>query len=164
MSDASRADAPIPSEAAPGGGLGAVAHSMATALVSAGVPAVVGWDGSVDDRAATVFARELYGRLAVGDPLGLAVADARRVLIGASDEVVRRDWHLAASVGWSRGCWARGGRGRGRGRWCRLGMATRCSWMRRSRCRWRRMRCSWAGAVSCRTRFEHCEVMLRGGC
>ena len=45
-----------------GGGL--VAHSLATALVAAGLPAVIGWDGSVDDRAATVFAERLYRGLA----------------------------------------------------------------------------------------------------
>ena len=34
----------------PGSGGGLVAHSLATALVAAGIPAVIGWDGSVDDR------------------------------------------------------------------------------------------------------------------
>jgi tetratricopeptide (TPR) repeat protein len=34
-----------------GDGGGLAAHSLATALVSAGVPAVIGWDGSVGDRA-----------------------------------------------------------------------------------------------------------------
>ena len=40
----------------PGGTGGLVAHSLATALVTAGMPAVIGWDGSVNDRAATLFA------------------------------------------------------------------------------------------------------------
>jgi len=72
-----------------------VANSMASALVSAGLPAIVGWDGSVHDRAATVFAGELYGRLAQGDDLSVAAADARRILLGSSDDVVHRDWHMA---------------------------------------------------------------------
>ena len=46
----------------PGGGL--VAHSLATALVAAGFPAVIGWDGSVGDQAATAFAERLYRDLA----------------------------------------------------------------------------------------------------
>ncbi len=41
----------------PGAGGSLVAHSLATALVTAGMPAVVGWDGSVGDRAATLFAQ-----------------------------------------------------------------------------------------------------------
>ena len=47
-------------DAGPDAGGGLVAHSLATALVAAGIPAVIGWDGSVDDRAATLFARRLY--------------------------------------------------------------------------------------------------------
>ena len=41
-----------------------MAHSLATALVAAGMPAVIGWDGSVNDRAATLFATRLYQDLA----------------------------------------------------------------------------------------------------
>ncbi|WP_327011724.1 tetratricopeptide repeat protein [Dactylosporangium sp. NBC_01737] len=77
-----------------GGGHG-VAHSLATGLVSAGVPAVLGWDGSVDDRAATVFAQHLYGQLGNHADLAEAVADARRVLLESDHAVMRRDWHLA---------------------------------------------------------------------
>ena len=55
-----------------GSGGGLVAHSLATALVTAGFPAVIGWDGSVDDRAATAFAERLYRALA--DRADLAVA------------------------------------------------------------------------------------------
>ncbi|WP_344518110.1 tetratricopeptide repeat protein, partial [Paractinoplanes durhamensis] len=72
-----------------------VAHSMATSLVSAGVPAVLGWDGSVDDRAATLFAQQLYGQLSNGTDLAAAVGDARRGLLKAADERLRADWHLA---------------------------------------------------------------------
>ena len=76
-----------------GGGL--VAHSLATALVAAGIPAVIGWDGSVGDRAATVFAERLYRGLADRADLAVAVGDARRVLLASRDPHVRADWHLA---------------------------------------------------------------------
>ncbi|MFC4071740.1 tetratricopeptide repeat protein [Actinoplanes subglobosus] len=72
-----------------------VAHSMATSLVAAGVPAVLGWDGSVDDRAATVFARQLYAQLGNRVDLASAVGDARRSLLESADETIRSDWHLA---------------------------------------------------------------------
>ncbi len=74
---------------------GPVAQSLASALVQAGVPGVVGWDGSVADTAATVFARALYAGLARRQDVAVAVGDARRVLLGCADERVRRDWHLA---------------------------------------------------------------------
>ena len=72
-----------------------VAHSLATALVTAGIPAVIGWDGSVDDRAATLFAQRLYDKLADRADLAVAVGDARRALLESDDPVVRADWHLA---------------------------------------------------------------------
>jgi tetratricopeptide (TPR) repeat protein len=74
---------------------GLVAHSLATALVTAGVPAVIGWDGSVIDSAATLFAERLYQRLADKADLAVAVGDARRVLLESGEPVVRADWHLA---------------------------------------------------------------------
>ncbi|WP_308285651.1 tetratricopeptide repeat protein [Actinoplanes hulinensis] len=71
------------------------AHSMATALVSAGIPAVLGWDGSVGDRAATMFAGVLYEQLSRRvDPV-VAVGDARRTLLNCDERMVRADWHLA---------------------------------------------------------------------
>jgi len=79
----------------PGAGGGLVAHSLATALVTAGMPAVVGWDGSVGDRAATLFAQRLYDKLADRADLAVAVGDARRTLLGSEDRAVRADWHLA---------------------------------------------------------------------
>ena len=79
----------------PGAGGSLVAHSLATALVTAGMPAVVGWDGSVGDRAATLFAQRLYGKLADRANLAVAVGDARRTLLKAQDRLVRADWHLA---------------------------------------------------------------------
>ena len=74
---------------------GLVAHSLATALVAAGFPAVIGWDGSVDDQAATVFAGRLYEDLSRGADLAVAVGDARRALLESDDPRVRADWHLA---------------------------------------------------------------------
>ena len=82
-------------DAAPGTGGGLVAHSMATRLVAAGVPAVIGWDGSVGDRAATVFAERLYRSLADRADLAVAIGDARRVLLESEDPMLREDWHLA---------------------------------------------------------------------
>ncbi len=79
----------------PGSGGGLVAHSLATALVAAGMPAVIGWDGSVGDQAATLFAERLYRGLASGADLAVAAGDARRVLLHAKDPRVRADWHLA---------------------------------------------------------------------
>ena len=72
-----------------------VAHSMATALVAAEIPAVLGWDGSVGDRSATAFAERLYRGLADRADLAVAVGDARRVLLASQDPLVRADWHLA---------------------------------------------------------------------
>ena len=81
--------------AADGTSGGLVAHSLATALVAAGIPAVVGWDGSVGDRSATAFAERLYRGLADQADLAVAVGDARRVLLESDDPQVRADWHLA---------------------------------------------------------------------
>ncbi|HEV3293370.1 MAG TPA: CHAT domain-containing protein, partial [Streptosporangiaceae bacterium] len=78
-----------------GGAGGLVAHSLATALIEAGFPAVIAWDGSVGDRSATVFAERLYRGLADRADLAVAVGDARRVLLESEDPQVRRDWHLA---------------------------------------------------------------------
>ncbi len=78
-----------------GAGGGLPAHSLATALVAAGMPAVLGWDGSVSDRAATVFAGHLYEALARRSDLAEAVGDARRDLLGSAEDWVRADWHLA---------------------------------------------------------------------
>ena len=77
------------------GGGGLVAHSLATALVVAGFPAVIGRDASVGDEAATVFAERLYRGLADRADLAVAVGDARRVLLESGDPQVRGDWHLA---------------------------------------------------------------------
>ncbi|WP_239139847.1 tetratricopeptide repeat protein [Actinoplanes campanulatus] len=72
-----------------------VAHSLSTGLVTAGVPAVVGWDGSVTDGAATLFAQHLYQQLGLRQDLAAAVGDARRKLLGCDQPRLRADWHLA---------------------------------------------------------------------
>ncbi|MGZ9930638.1 CHAT domain-containing protein [Streptomyces sp. NC-S4] len=72
-----------------------VAHSMATGLVAAGIPAVIGWDGSVSDQAATRFAERLYRQLSRRVEVAEAVAEARRHLLACSDERQRAEWHLA---------------------------------------------------------------------
>ena len=102
----------------PGTGGRLVAHSLATALVTAGMPAVIGWDGSVDDRAATLFAQRLYQKLADRADLAVAVGDARRALLESEDPAVRADWHLARVWLGQPGA-ARWWRGPGNGRWCR---------------------------------------------
>ncbi|WP_203832698.1 tetratricopeptide repeat protein [Actinoplanes lobatus] len=72
-----------------------VAHSLSTSLVTAGVPAVVGWDGSVTDGAATLFAQHLYQQLGLRQDLAAAVGDARRKLLACKQPRLRADWHLA---------------------------------------------------------------------
>ncbi|GAA0434319.1 hypothetical protein Aca07nite_00760 [Actinoplanes capillaceus] len=72
-----------------------VAHSLSTSLVRAGVPAVIGWDGSVTDGAATLFARHFYERLGRRLDLATAMGDARRKLLACEQPVLRADWHLA---------------------------------------------------------------------
>jgi hypothetical protein len=74
---------------------GEVAYSLAEALVDAGPPGALGWDGSVADAAATAFAATLYDGLEGRQDLADAVGTARRGLLNAPEEVKRRDWHLA---------------------------------------------------------------------
>ncbi len=59
------------------------------------MPAVIGWDGSVGDQSATLFAERLYRSLADRADLAVAVGDARRALLRAQNPWVRADWHLA---------------------------------------------------------------------
>ena len=113
--------AATPGKAGPGeAGADALADSLASTLVRAGVPAVLGWDGSVADVAATAFAHALYDGLSGRQSVGEAAARARRALLlglpaaggsgagkeaaGAAEGVLtsaaerelgRRDWHLA---------------------------------------------------------------------
>ena len=73
----------------------AAAHALASALVGAGLPAALGWAGSVSDRAAIAFAAEFYQRLAHHDGLAPAVADARRALLRSPDPAIRDNWPMA---------------------------------------------------------------------
>lgn len=61
---------------------------VATALLRGGVPAVVGMQAPISDRAAVAFSRELYHRLAAGDPVDAAVTEGRRAIgrPGRTDE------------------------------------------------------------------------------
>ena len=73
-----------------------VLGSLAATLVQRGVPAVLGWGGSVLDEEAGRFAAELYQRLSRHGRLDEAVAWARLALLGADDLGRRsRDWHQA---------------------------------------------------------------------
>lgn len=64
--------------------------AVATALVRAGVPAVVGMRAPIRDRAAIAFAARLYERLSLRDPLEAAVTEARLAISTERPETV--DW------------------------------------------------------------------------
>ncbi len=86
---------------------GAVVDSLAASLLSAGMPAVLGWDGAVRDHEATQFAAVLYRTLGRKVALTEAVATARFELLAqprteassTRDSLqtpkAARDWHLA---------------------------------------------------------------------
>jgi len=61
---------------------------VAVALATVGVPAVVAMQAAISDRAAIAFSRELYHRLAAGDPIESAVVEGRRAIgrPGRTDE------------------------------------------------------------------------------
>ncbi|SIT20375.1 CHAT domain-containing protein [Insolitispirillum peregrinum] len=60
------------------------------------VPHVLGWDGSVYDADAKVFAQALYAELARGSTVAYAAADARRRVFAAkAPEIPGEHWHLA---------------------------------------------------------------------
>ncbi len=63
---------------------------VALALVRHGVPAVIAMRSRIPDRAAIAFARALYRRLAAGDPVDVALAEARLAIErqGRGDEGV----------------------------------------------------------------------------
>lgn len=63
---------------------------VALALVRHGVPAVIAMRSRIPDRAAIAFARALYRRLATGDPVDVAIAEARLAIerLGGGDEGV----------------------------------------------------------------------------
>ena len=55
-------------------------RSVAASLVVAGLPAVLALRTAIQDDAALILAQELYRRLAQGDPIEAAVAEARQAL------------------------------------------------------------------------------------
>jgi hypothetical protein len=55
---------------------------VATALLKAGIPAVVAMQFPISDRAALTFSRKLYSRLAAGDTLDAAVTEGRKAIRG----------------------------------------------------------------------------------
>jgi hypothetical protein len=54
---------------------------IATALVLAGVPAVIAMQGSISDKAASTFSANFYASLAAGDPIDAAVVEARLAIL-----------------------------------------------------------------------------------
>ncbi|POZ52786.1 CHAT domain-containing protein [Methylovulum psychrotolerans] len=74
--------------------------SLCEALVSAGVPAVLGWAKPVGDLIASFTAQELYQRLAEGVELGRAVSLTRQALYREEQRILQTDptykpqWHL----------------------------------------------------------------------
>jgi hypothetical protein len=72
-------------------------EAFVRALVRAGVPNVLGWDGSVYDSDAIHFASTLYGELAEHTTIPFAAAKARRDLLGShlNDPHKGLHWHLA---------------------------------------------------------------------
>ena len=64
--------------------------SVAAALTAAGLPAVVAMQAKVRNRSAIRFTERLYRRLAKGDPVEAAVADARIALQAGREELL--DW------------------------------------------------------------------------
>ncbi|KPA14689.1 hypothetical protein MHK_005102 [Candidatus Magnetomorum sp. HK-1] len=71
--------------------------SYASSMIRSGMPAVIGWSGSVRDIEATRFAKKLYDYLAHLESIESAVALSRLALLNPEDqkETVARDWHLA---------------------------------------------------------------------
>ena len=68
--------------------------SMAASMIQSGFPAVLGWDGSVLDSAASSFAAKLYAHLANRDSLEQSVAMARQEMLQSDSKAEQRDWHL----------------------------------------------------------------------
>src|SRR5262249_37738893 len=66
-------------------------------LIRAGVPNVVGWDGSVYDSDAMVFAKDFYAAVSRQETVVHAAAAARQKMLSThlADPNVCRHWHLA---------------------------------------------------------------------
>ena len=79
---------------------GRTVHSLAVTMIQTGLPAVLGWAGSVGDAEAIQFSAGLYHRLSLGQSLDQAVGGARLQLLDTNKEATlqnkpSRDWHLA---------------------------------------------------------------------
>jgi predicted negative regulator of RcsB-dependent stress response len=96
-----------------------ILDSLVSTMVRAGFAAVIGWDGSVADAAATRFAGEFYDNLGRRQSIVEAAAGARRALLAGTSaagragnkdgadagslgqqlatqqQAIQRDWHLA---------------------------------------------------------------------
>jgi hypothetical protein len=74
-----------------------IAEPFVRDLVRAGVPNVLGWDGSVYDADAILFSRTFYGELAGHASVPYAAAVARREVLREhrNDPRTGRHWHLA---------------------------------------------------------------------
>ncbi len=59
----------------------------AQSLVARGIPAVVAMQFEISDRAAIVFAHELYSAVADGFPIDAALAEARRAIFGSGNDI-----------------------------------------------------------------------------
>ncbi len=81
----------------------ALLNSFSADMLRRGVPAVLGWGGSVRDAEATRFAESLYGYLSRSERLEVALAYSRLELFETKKEKDKkdisapdsRDWHLA---------------------------------------------------------------------
>ncbi|MEL7059894.1 MAG: CHAT domain-containing protein [Acidobacteriota bacterium] len=60
---------------------------VGTALVRAGVPAVVAMQAPISDGAAIAFSEVFYQRLAAGDPLDVALSEGRQAILSTSREI-----------------------------------------------------------------------------
>jgi TPR repeat protein len=60
---------------------------LAASAVRQGIPAVVGMQFEITDQAAIIFAREFYGAIADGFPVDAALAEARKIIYLAPNDV-----------------------------------------------------------------------------
>lgn len=60
---------------------------VASSLVQCGIPAVIGMQFEVTDQAAVVFAERIYSALVQGFPVDAALAQARRAIMAAGNDV-----------------------------------------------------------------------------
>jgi hypothetical protein len=68
------------------------APTMAHEILEARIPAVVGMQGAISDRAALLFAKAVYGALRTGGTLEKAVTSARQALLLQAQGGTREEW------------------------------------------------------------------------